>query len=563
MPGSKSHANRAIICACLAKGTTTITNATPCDDVALLVKNLQKMGFDIRYTSCRSGELKIKGGVPKNTNTKFVVLNCSNAGTTLRFLTSLACIVPEKFKITGNEAMKKRPIGDLVKALKNLGADVESNNGFPPIKVGSKTISGGTADLDASKSSQYLTSLLLCAPLLENLKINLSHFVASMPYVLLTNKVQKDFGIKFGNQFDITKNTISLKRQQYTPPSANSYPIEGDWSAYGAFLVLAKLTDSNIEGRNLSRNSMQGDSYMCKIVDRLNKKGDISIDCIDIPDQVMNLAVFAAFRNGTTKIIHVQNLRYKECDRLAVITNELTKAGVDIEEHPDHLLIKGLKKLPSKKVTLDPHDDHRMVMAFAVLGCLRPGITIKNPECVSKSYPDFFRDLEKLHKSSRCISIIGMRGGGKTTLARKLAKKLSLKHIDTDDVIEQKNGKINALVKKCGWNMFREKEEIAVRQSINPGRVVSLGGGAIESKGTCELLEKKSIVIYLKEPASIIINRLKKKKRPPLTGLPLEREVKEIMKKRSPIYRRLADITVSSSDEVSGVIDSLSKLCSL
>jgi len=539
MPGSKSHANRAIIVACLAKGHTIIENATPCDDVALLVKNLQKMGFDIRYTDKRNGVLSVCGGIPRNQKIKrFITLHCGNAGTTLRFLTALACVVPGSFQITGDKHMQKRPIGDLVKALKDLGADIKDTHGCPPLYVGSGVIEGGTTQVDVSKSSQFLTSLLLIEPALpKDLLIKISGRKVSKPYIALTEKVLEDF---------------KKKPRRYT--------IEGDHSAAGAFLVLAELTSSRVRFSNLNPLSLQADTKLPQIIKKMRRKGTVTIPCKDIQDQVMNIAVLAAFRNGTTKVTGAANLRYKECDRLAVLTKELKKVGIDIQEHDDGLIICGHAKL--KATLLDPHDDHRMVFCFAILGSLHHGIRIKNSDCVRKSYPDFFKDLESLHGSTRPIAIVGMRGVGKSTFGKKLSSELKLKNIDSDRIFVKMHGNIRTFVDQKGFKEFRKEEECIVQQHLQPRSVIALGGGAIESQRTRELLKDEAIVIYLKAKTSEIIDRLKRNKRPPLTNLPLEKEVPLIMKKRIPLYRDVATLSFNESQKVEDAIKSLSSLCS-
>jgi len=557
MPGSKSHANRAIIAACLSKGITTIHSATPCDDVTLLVKNLHKMGFELRYTDRAAGTLVICGGIPQgNDVSKTIKLNCGNAGTTLRFLTALSCIVPGNFLITGNRAMLRRPIDDLVQSLKRHGAVIEDANGFPPIRVHGGSLEGGETLLDAKKSSQYLSALLLIAPALpKGLRVRLSGKPASPSYIDLTHKVMNDFGVHVrpGNAM------VSVSASA-TYRSPKRYEIEGDWSAAGSFLVLSDLTKSRVQFTNLLSDSSQGDSMLPMVLHRLRRKGRLTIDCTDIPDQVMNLAVRAAFRDGVTILTGAGNLRFKECDRLSVLTSELSKAGIRIREHADGVTIKGPSRL--KPAILDPHDDHRMAFCFAVLGSLFPGIRIKNPECVSKSYPHFFGDLEKLHGSSRCIAIVGMRGSGKSTLARALAEKLHLKHRDTDIVFERQSGPIRAFVGKHGWSSFRKEEERIVSESLDPGYIVSLGGGAIESQICRDRLKESTFVIYLNVRTSSLIRRLRKESRPPLTNLPLHVEVREVLKKRRPLYRSVANLTVSETESISDIINSLRRQCS-
>ncbi|MFA7681948.1 MAG: hypothetical protein WCX61_02875, partial [Candidatus Peribacteraceae bacterium] len=284
MPGSKSHANRAIIAACLAKGTTNICNATPCDDVVLLVKNLQRMGFAVQWKDRRKGTLVIRGGIPQNKNSKTVTLFCDNAGTTLRFLTSLACIVPGQWIITGNARMCERPIGDLTNALKTLGAQIEDTDGCPPLHIRGRNLKGGNLTLDASKSSQFLTSLLLIGPLLpQGLSITAQSTLASAQYVEPTREVLADFG-------------VSVRKQRgnfhvpHSPLRANvHYQIEGDWSAAGAFLILAELSESHIHFTNLAEDSRQADRLLPDFIAQLRSTGKRSVDCSAIPDQVMNL----------------------------------------------------------------------------------------------------------------------------------------------------------------------------------------------------------------------------------------------------------------------------------
>lgn len=539
MPGSKSHANRAIIAACLSSGETIIRNATACDDVNLLVKNLQKMGFDIRYTDRRSGVLTIRGGIPAKRHKKQITLYCGNAGTTLRFLTALASVVPGSYRITGDEHMQKRPIGDLVNALRGLGADIQDTRGCPPVIVGSSVIEGGTAHMDISKSSQFLSALLLIKSALpKGLRIKTSGKSVSKPYIALTEKVLEDF-----------------KRKPTT------YVIEGDHSAAGTFLVLAELSGSSVSFSNLHRSSTQGDAALPRVITRMRKRGDITIDCSDIPDQVMNLAVLAACRNGKTILTGIVNLRYKECDRLSVLSQELRKAGVNIREKNDDLVVCGKAKL--KSALLDPHNDHRMAFCFAIVGSVHPGIRIKHPECVSKSYPQFFHDLESLHHSSKPIALIGMRGVGKSTLGRQLAPSLGLKHIDTDSVFESRHGNIRTYFQKKGLVEFRKKEERIVAECLEPNSVVSLGGGAIESLATRKMLKERAVVIHLQARTSSILQRLKKDQRPLLTRFSLEREVPLVMKRRSPLYESIAHISLTEPHSAPSAIQSLQELCSL
>ncbi|MBI3618773.1 3-phosphoshikimate 1-carboxyvinyltransferase [Candidatus Peregrinibacteria bacterium] len=556
MPGSKSHANRAIIAACLSSGNTTIRNATVCDDVDHLVHNLQTTGFALHYKDRKKGILLIRGRLPVLRKKKPVELFCGNAGTTTRFLTALACVVPGSFIITGDSAMRNRPIHDLVEALGLLGADIQDTNGCPPVFVGRRTIRGGSISLKSHKSSQYLSALLLIAPALSGgLSLHVSGSLPSRSYVDLTKHVMRDFGVTVRER----KGAFSVsKHASYRSPRL--YDIVGDHSAAGAFLVLAELTRSSARFSNLHQHSDQGDAVLPRVITRMRKGGTITIDCSDFPDQVMNLAMLAAFRGGQTLFTGISNLRHKECDRLAVLTRELRRAGITIREQGDDLIVRGIARLTP--ALLDPHHDHRMAFCFAILGSVHAGIRIKHSQCVSKSYPRFFEDLQILHHSSKPIAIIGMRGVGKSTFGKKLASSLRLKHIDTDSVFERKHGSIRSYFQRKRLVEFRREEERIVAECLKPHCVVSLGGGAIESPATRKILKERAVVISLQARSSSILQRLKRDRRPPLTPLPLVKEVPLIMKRRRPLEESVAHISLREPHDLRFAIHSLRALCS-
>lgn len=543
LPGSKSHANRAIVAACLASGHTVLRGATACDDVEVMVTNLKAMGFRIDWHDKQCGELSIRGGIP--TTLGKAVLDCHNAGTTIRFLASVASRVPGQWTLTGDEHMRKRPIGDLVSALSSSGITIRDTNGCPPIHITGGTMKGGRVRLKADRSSQFLTSLMLIAPTVSGgLTIEVDGAITSSGYVDLTMKVMKDFGIQVRKE----KNTFFVQEKGYTAQSA--YNIEGDWSAAGAWLVLNALTGSIVSMPNLQSGSSQSDSKLPVLIEKLRKSGDQTVDCSDVPDQTMNIAVFAAFRKGNTVLTGIENLRKKECDRIHVTATELAKAGVDILEKGDELHIRGagsLEKISknAKAVTLDPHDDHRMAMCFAILGLVRGNITIKSPDCVAKSYSNFFRDLETVVRSGKTVSIVGMRGVGKSALGRKLSGKIGMKHIDSDHVFEDRHGPIRDFIAAKGWDEFRKKEEEVIASLIKPGFVLSLGGGALGSAKTRKLIKENTVAVWLQAKESELIKRLQSGKRPPLTNLPLHEEVRKFLLERGPHYREVAAMEVS------------------
>jgi len=543
LPGSKSYANRAIIAACLASGRTVLRGVTACDDVDVMVANVKAMGFQIEWHDRECRELLIHGGIP--TVQGKAVLDCHNAGTTIRFLSSLCARVAGEWTLTGDEHMRKRPIGDLTSSLVSLGAVAFDTNGCPPIRVSGGTMKGGRVRLKADQSSQFLTSLMLVAPTLRGgLTVEIDGDITSSGYIDLTIKVMRDFGIQVRKE----KNTFFIQEKQYVAQS--SYDIEGDWSAAGAWLVLNALTGSTISMPNLQMHSTQSDSLLPGLIEKLRTSGDHRVDCSDVPDQTMNIAVCAACRKGNTVLTGIANLRQKECDRIRVTATELAKAGVDILEKGDELHIRGAGSLEkvskhAKAVTLDPHDDHRMAMCFAILGLVRGNISIKNPDCVNKSYPNFFRDLETVVRSGKTVSIVGMRGVGKSALGRKLSGKIGMKHIDSDHVFEDRHGPIRDFIAAKGWDEFRTKEEEVIASLIKPGFVLSLGGGALGSAKTRKLIKEKTIAVWLQAKESELIKRLQSGKRPPLTDLPLHEEVRKFLLERGPHYREVSAMEVS------------------
>lgn len=535
LPGSKSLANRAIIAACCTPGTTVIQNATLCSDVRLMIESVKQMGFLVSIDDESLGTITIVGGLPKEP--REAELFCGNAGTTVRFLSSLACLVPGQWVITGDERMRTRPMKHLVEALRSLGADIEATGDCPPLRIRGGSMRGGLVSLDASVSSQYLSSLLLVgASLPEGLTVALTSSIASPSYVELTIAVLRSFGIT------VERGSASQFHVPHQPfRSPQTYAVEGDWSAAGAFLVLSALTGGSIDYTNLNPHSTQGDRALVDALKLLSSPGDFHLDCTDVPDQVMNLAVFAAFRTGTTTITGAKNLRVKECDRLAVLTHELSSIGVAITQHEDGVVVRGGSPLKAG-ITLDPHDDHRMAMAFAVLGMLGRGVSITNPSCVAKSYPSFFRDLMTVRRSGIPIVIIGMRGAGKSNLGRKLASALGLSFLDLDREIERESGMpIPEFVRINGWDAFRTNEEQAATRCLHSGHVVALGGGAIESAITRQRLTE-CIVIWMQMSAQGTVRRLTLTKRPPLTNLPLQDEVTQVLARRDPLYRACADV---------------------
>lgn len=413
-PPSKSYTHRAIICAALSEGESTLVNYLKSNDVYETISTLKKFGIGIEK---QNKQLKIKGdenlnnvNVGKEKN--IVIDTIKESGSTLRFLIPVACISKFKGKIVfiRKGRLKERPIKPLINSLSKLGAKFETKEeGDKDIITIYQGIKGGKTDIPGNISSQFITGLLFaCARAEKDTEINVTTKVESKPYIKITLDVLNDFGITVNVSEDMRKFIIP-GNQHY---KNKRYEIEGDYSS-AAFLLAAGAINGNIVVKNLNTNSKQGDREILNILKRMNAnikvnkdsihiksselKG-IEIDAKDMPDLVPICAVLGCFATGETKIFNAERLRIKESDRLDAITTELKKMNANIKETEDGLIVK---RSNLKGAVIDPHNDHRIAMACAIAGLNAEGETIiKNAECVNKSYPSFFEDIEKLKSKS-------------------------------------------------------------------------------------------------------------------------------------------------------------------
>ncbi len=382
LPASKSISNRVLIINALSNSFEPIKNLSDCDDT----KTIQQILFS-------------------NTNT----FDVENAGTAMRFLTAYLSKIVGEWTLTGSKRMQQRPIGVLVDALNSLGAQISylGKEGYPPLKILGSNITGNEVTVPADTSSQFISALLLISPTLANgLRIHLKGDIISKSYILLTLKTMEDFGIKW----EWKKNTITIAKQNY---KVIPYTIEGDWSAasyWFSFMAVAEGGKLYLDG--LKRYSSQGDSNIIPLFEQLgvkthfSKRGmliekteyrskKLNIDFTDMPDLAQTFAVCAALKNIPFHFSGLQTLKIKETDRITALITELKKLGyVLTTPSSSELLWDGTTCEPPKEICIDTYDDHRMAMAFAPAVMIFPQITIKNPEVVSKSYPNFWEDLK-------------------------------------------------------------------------------------------------------------------------------------------------------------------------
>ncbi len=400
VPPSKSYTNRALIAAALGEGDTTIVNPSLSDDSLHLLNALKDFGITIKK---KKGSFEVQGSNGTLTAPKKEVF-IGNAGTAMRFLTTLASLAQGETVLTGDEQMQQRPIQDLLDALKHSGIKSSSTNGCPPVTIHGGNFSGGRIDIRAEKSSQFISSLLLTSPYAKRpVDLFIKGKINSLPYVDMTLHVMRSFGA----EIDIADPSI-YRVSNKSKYIGHEFHVESDASSATYFLAAAAITGGTITIPDISPDSLQGD---VKFIDVLSEMGcsvtkhehslevtgkklrGIEIDMNNLPDCVPALAVVAAFAEGSTTITNIPQLRYKETDRIAALAKELSKMGVKIEVTEDGLIIH-----PGKLhgTTIETYNDHRIAMSFAVAGLCVEGMTISHPECVAKSFPTFWDEFKKL-----------------------------------------------------------------------------------------------------------------------------------------------------------------------
>ena len=401
-PASKSYTNRALLIAALAKGTSTLRNPLFSDDTKYMRMALEQFGIPVKQEDCAF----IVSGTGGNIQCPRNEISIGLAGTTMRFLTTFAALSPGTTQLTGEKRMLERPISDLLKALNQIGVNARSlkNNGCPPLEIPGGGIPGGEVSLAGNNSSQYLTSILLSAPYFQNeTTINIIGELTSKPYADITLDIMKTFGI------DVECTDHS---RFYIPGDqtyhAMDYTIEADWSSASYFLAAAAITQGEVTLVGLNSKSVQGDAGFLNVLEKMgctiersyekifikgNPLRGININMNSMPDVVQTLAVTALFAEGETSISGIGNLRIKETDRIGALEQELSRLGAHVESGEDFLKIRPGTYIPTD---IETYDDHRMAMSFALAGLKVPGIRIKNPNCVKKSFPDFFKQLEEI-----------------------------------------------------------------------------------------------------------------------------------------------------------------------
>lgn len=394
-PGSKSMTQRALMIAALAREPVEIEGALICDDSRYLSDVLRRLGASVSWAGERVEVLPAPLRCPDET------LFVGNAGTAMRFAACLALVCEGELRLDGDARMRQRPIGSLVEGLHALGVDGRflGTPGYPPVALQRGDRLRDEVELDISLSSQYASGLLLVAPCLpEGLQLRLGGQKVSLPYLQMTTQMMRRAGAQVDWNGD---------REVVVAPSvyrARRIAVEADWSTAAFLLGAAEIAGRNVElpGLVAPDQSLQGDAVFVALLDELRAPGAVQVDLRDAPDLIAPLAAVALFATHVTTIRGVQHARIKECDRIAVLNSEFSKLGASIREYADGLEIAplDLAKVPQGPIELDPANDHRMAMAFGLASLRVPNLVVRDPECVSKSFPDFWRQLACLRGES-------------------------------------------------------------------------------------------------------------------------------------------------------------------
>ena len=409
LPGSKSITNRVLLMAALGRGVTKVIDPLRSEDTDQMINALIKLGVSVKELNDDKNIIEIKG-IEHNFPNKNTNLFLGNSGTTFRPLTAVLAMMRGDYYLSGIERMHERPIKDLVDALEQMGSSIqyEENHGYPPITINNSSIEIlEPIQIKGDISSQYLTALLIAGPISNNeFNIEVIGDLISKPYIDITLKLLTKFNIFYNNDnwrlFSLKKDSI------YRNPT--KIFVEGDASSASYFFAAASLAGS-IEIKGINKDSIQGDLKFLDIISKMgakieyksdsiqvskasNLKG-LEIDCIEIPDAAMTLAIMAVFADKPTKLKNIGSWRVKETDRILAMDNELTKMGVEVSTTHDSMTIFPQKQL-NDNISIETYNDHRIAMCFSLFCLKNLNITIQDPNCVNKTYPDYFKDLKSV-----------------------------------------------------------------------------------------------------------------------------------------------------------------------
>ena len=410
VPGSKSLSNRALLLAALAEGETELTNLLDSEDIEHMLNALTKLGINYRLSEDKT-QCVVQGNGGAFNVAEPLELFLGNAGTAMRPLCAALAASNVDTVLTGEPRMEERPIGDLVDALREADAEVTylKNEGFPPLQIKGKTLNGGEMSVDGSVSSQFLTALLMAAPLLSgDVTIRIKGELVSKPYIDITLDTMAKFGVTVEND-NYQTFTVSGDAKYIAP---GKFMVEGDASSASYFLAAGAIKGGKVRVTGIGQNSIQGDIRFADVLEAMGAtvvwhdeyveitgaplKG-VNMDMNHIPDAAMTIATTALFAEGPTTMTNIYNWRVKETDRLAAMATELQKLGAKVEEGHDYIKVWPTDSL--KHAEIDTYNDHRIAMCFSLVALSDTPVTINDPGCTRKTFPDYFTRFKTLYSA--------------------------------------------------------------------------------------------------------------------------------------------------------------------
>jgi 3-phosphoshikimate 1-carboxyvinyltransferase len=443
LPGSKSISNRVLLLAALSEGVTEVRDVLLSDDTERMLDSLQKLGVVIERLDTHVFRVTGCGG---NFPNKEAELFLGNAGTAFRPLTAALAMSGGHYKLSGVARMHERPIGDLVDALRQLGADIRylGNDGFPPLEIFPAQLAGDVVQVRGDVSSQFLTGLLMALPLAgRTVKVEVVGELISKPYIEITLAMMKRFGVSVERMG--WESFVVFGGQRYLSPG--TIYVEGDASSASYFLAAGAIGGGPLRIEGVGSDSVQGDvrfaealalmgaqiamgpNWMEAKAPASGRLNAIDLDCNHIPDAAMTLAVAALFADGTTRLSNIASWRVKETDRIAAMATELRKVGATVEEGADYICVTPPAQI--KHAAIGTYDDHRMAMCFSLAAFGAEGVRIDDPKCVAKTFPDYFSAFASVTQAVPVIAIDGPSASGKGTVAGRVAATLGFHYLDS------------------------------------------------------------------------------------------------------------------------------------
>lgn len=538
VPGSKSLTQRFLLLAALADGPSRLANPSPGQDSTFLADALERLG---------AGVVPTRGGwcvLPGPLRPPDAPIPCGQGGTTARFLAGLALAWDRPVALALDAPLGGRPMAGLADALAQAGKAValeRTPDGAGLLRVSGPAYAGGRLVVDASVSSQFASALMLAgAALPRGIEVAIRGPAVSSAYLDLTVHALRAFGVAVEPAPDGWR--VGPGR-----PRAADVRIEGDWSLGAFWRVARRIAGPGAAVAGLASDSAQRDRCVDAMLATLDGPGERTLDLEAVPDLLPPLAIAALFRAGATNLVGVGHARFKESDRPLVLASELAKVGARATWADG-----GLRIVPAPlagPARLDPRGDHRMAMAFGVLALAVPGVTVADPGCAAKSYPEFARDLvawRAAGRPGRALVLAGMRGAGKTTVGRLLAARLGRPFVDSDARVEAVLGApIDDLFRSGRVADFRRCEAEAIREMLDRDVVLATGGGCVEDPDTVAAL-RDAFTVWLDCPADELARRVASSGRPSVTGAPAGDEVAGLLARRGPAYAACARLRVDT-----------------